>query len=185
MGAFGRAGEVEEVARGISEASAEPRLLDDLMVRALGDRSARVLWSAGPGHAGFVDSDGFPYQVSDASGWWPVGSPEPVGALSYDRTLIADTGVVATIVAPLELAIDHRRLVVDLRSAMQRLDEAAEEIPDVSPPDRRRCGRGTPPHRSRPATTVCSNASCSPAWRYSGSGAARRILSWCGPWRSG
>ena len=57
-----------------------------------------------------------------------MGSPEPVGALSYDRTLIADTGVVATIAAPLELAIDNRRLVVDLRSAVQRLDEAAGEI---------------------------------------------------------
>lgn len=33
VGAFGRAGEVQEVSRGISEASAEPRLLDDLMVR--------------------------------------------------------------------------------------------------------------------------------------------------------
>jgi len=128
VGAFGRAGEVEEVARGISEASAEPRLLDDLMVRALGDRSARVLWSTGPENGGFVDSDGSPYDVPDTGGWWPVGSPEPVGALSYDQTLIADTGVVATIAAPLELAIDNRRLVVDLRSAVQRLDEAADEV---------------------------------------------------------
>jgi signal transduction histidine kinase len=128
VGAFGRAGEVEEVARGISEASAEPGLLDDLMVRALGDRSARVLWSTGPEGHDFVDSDGSAYEVPEAGGWWPVGSPAPVGALRYDQTLIADTGVVATIAAPLELAIDNRRLVVDLRSAVQRLDEAAGEI---------------------------------------------------------
>jgi signal transduction histidine kinase len=48
--------------------------------------------------------------------------------VSYDRTLIGDTGVVATVAAPLELAIDNRRLVVDLRSAVQRLDDAAEEV---------------------------------------------------------
>ena len=129
VGAFGRAGEVEEVARGISEASAEPRLLDDLMVRALGDSSARVLWSTGPNGAGFVDSDGSPYQVPAGVGWWPIGTgPQPVGGLRYDRTLIADTGVVSTVAAPLELAIDNRRLVVDLRAAVQQLDEAAAEI---------------------------------------------------------
>ena len=60
-------------ARGIAEASAEPRLLDGLMVRALGDRSARVLWSAGPDGAGFVDSDGSPYEVLADIGWWPAG----------------------------------------------------------------------------------------------------------------
>ena len=129
VGAFGRAGEVEEVALGIAEASAEPRLLDDLMVRALGDRSARVLWSTGPDGAGFVDSDGSPYEVPAGVGWWPVGTgPQPVGGLRYDRTLIADTGVVSTVAAPLELAIDNRRLVVDLRAAVQQLDEAAAEI---------------------------------------------------------
>jgi hypothetical protein len=44
-GAFGRAGELEEVARGISEASADPALLDELIVRALGGPSARVYWA--------------------------------------------------------------------------------------------------------------------------------------------
>ncbi|MEP6649678.1 MAG: histidine kinase [Lapillicoccus sp.] len=129
VGAFGRAGEVEEVARGISDASAEPRLLDDLMVRALGDPSARVLWATRPEGDAFVDSDGSPHEVPGDGGWWPIGTgPLPVGALSYDGTLIADTDVIATVAAPLELAIDNRRLVVDLRSAVQRLDEAAEEI---------------------------------------------------------
>lgn len=128
VGAFGRAGEVEEVALGISDASAEPRLLDDLIVRALGDRSARVLWSARPDGDGFVDSDGASYQPGER-GWWPVGAgPEPIGGVSYDHTLIGDTGVVATVAAPLELAIDNRRLVVDLRSAVQRLDDAAEQV---------------------------------------------------------
>jgi signal transduction histidine kinase len=99
------------------------------MVRALGDRSARVLWATRTDGDGFVDSDGSPFIDADGRGWWPVGaSPQPVGGLTYDRTLIADTGVVATVAAPLELALDNRRLVVDLRSAIQQLDEAAEEI---------------------------------------------------------
>ncbi len=127
VGAFGRAGEVEEVARGISDAATEPRLLDELMARALGDTTARVLWADRPGSDAFVDSDGSPYDLQNHIGWWPVGAP-PVGGLSYDRTLIADTGIVATVAAPLELAIDNHRLVVDLRSAVQRLDEAANEI---------------------------------------------------------
>jgi signal transduction histidine kinase len=127
-GAFGRAGEVEEVALGISEASVEPALLDDLMVRALGDPSARVLWTTGPEGAKFVDSEGLSHAVSPGDGWWPIGGKPPVGGLSYDRALIADSGVVATVAAPLELAIDNRRLVVDLRAAVQQLDEAAAEI---------------------------------------------------------
>jgi signal transduction histidine kinase len=129
VGAFGRAGEVEEVARGISEASAEPRLLDDLMVRALGDGSARVLWTVEPGRDHMVDSDGAPREIAPDQGWWPIGVERPpLGGLQYDRSLVADTSLVATVAAPLELALDNRRLVVELRSAVQRLDAAAAEL---------------------------------------------------------
>jgi len=38
-GAFGRAGEVQEVALGLAEASADPALLDELVIRTLGDRA--------------------------------------------------------------------------------------------------------------------------------------------------
>jgi signal transduction histidine kinase len=128
-GAFGRAGEVEEVARGISEASAEPRLLDRLMVRALGDPSARVLWAVEPRRDRMVDSDGAPHEIAPDQGWWPIGAERPpLGGLEYDRSLVADTSLVATVAAPLELALDNRRLVVDLRSAVQQLDDAAEEL---------------------------------------------------------
>jgi signal transduction histidine kinase len=128
-GAFGRAGEVEEVARGISEASAEPRLLDRLMVRALGDPSARVLWAVEPRRDRMVDSDGAPHEIAPDQGWWPIGAERPpLGGLEYDRSLVADTSLVATVAAPLELALDNRRLVVDLRSAVQQLDDAAAEL---------------------------------------------------------
>jgi signal transduction histidine kinase len=129
VGAFGRAGEVEEVARGISEASAEPRLLDDLVVRALGDRSARVLWAVGPGRDRYVDSEGVLHDLASDRGWWPIGAERPPhGALQYDQALVADPGFVATVAAPLDLALDNRRLVVDLRSAVQQLDDAAEAL---------------------------------------------------------
>ena len=133
-GAFGRAGEAEEVAYGIAQASVDPRLLDDLVGRALGDRRARVLWaddgSATDPGAGWVDSEGAPHAgVPRSHGWWPVGPPaRPVGALVYDPGLVADDGVVRLVSAPLELAIANRRLVVDLRSAVIRLDDAAEEV---------------------------------------------------------
>ena len=42
------AGELEELARGSPRPPPTPRLLDDLVVRALGDRSARVLWLTRP-----------------------------------------------------------------------------------------------------------------------------------------
>ena len=58
-GAFGRAGEIQEVALGISAASADPASLNDLMVRALGDPTARVFWSVGESGR-YVDSDGSP-----------------------------------------------------------------------------------------------------------------------------
>ena len=128
-GAFGRAGEVAEVARGISEASADPALLDDLMIRALGDRSARVLWAIDRDGDRFVDSDGTPRELPEGPGWWPIGPDgQPVGGLSYDRTLIADTGLVGSVAAPLALAIANRKLVVDLRSAVQQLHAAAEQV---------------------------------------------------------
>ena len=129
-GAFGRAGELDELARGISEASADPALLDDLVVRALGDPSARVLWTAGHG---VVDSAGAAIDTAaDAApdrGWWPIGPADrPVGGLSYDLSLIADPWLVATTAGPLALAVKNRRLVVDLRAAVRDLDAAAEQI---------------------------------------------------------
>jgi signal transduction histidine kinase len=120
---------VEEVARGISEASAEPRLLDDLMARALGDPSARVLWAIEPERDRLVDSDGSAQEMTPNRGWWPIGGERPpLGGLQYDRTLVADTSLVSTVAAPLELALDNRHLVVDLRSAVQQLDDAVDEL---------------------------------------------------------
>ncbi len=74
-----------------------------------------------------------------------MGPPaRPVGALVYDPGLVADDGVVRLVSAPLELAIANRRLVVDLRSAVIRLDDAAEEVRS-SRGDRHRGRRRAPP----------------------------------------
>lgn len=129
-GAFGRAGELEELALGIADASAEPALLDALVVRALGDPSARVRWTV---DGELVDSDGRPVdpmaEPGAARGWYPIGPVDrPAGGLAYDRSLIADPALVAGASAPLALAIDHRRLVVDLRAAVRQLDAAAEQL---------------------------------------------------------
>ena len=132
FGAFGRAGEVAEAAAGIAAASVEPALLDTLAARALGDPGARVLWASGADEAGssrFVDSGGRPVVVLPERGWWPIGPPEAsTGALLYDPALIADRHLVATVAAPLGVAMDKQRLIVELRSAVQRLEAAAEEL---------------------------------------------------------
>ena len=132
FGAFGHAGEVAEMAAGVSAASVEPALLDALAVRALGDPSARVLWASeatGADPARFVDSAGQALAVPPERGWWPIGPPEaPVGGLVFDRELIADRGLVATVSAQLGLAMEKQRLVVELRSAVQQLHVAAEEL---------------------------------------------------------
>ncbi|MBS1897434.1 MAG: sensor histidine kinase [Actinobacteria bacterium] len=132
FGAFGRAGEVAEAAAGIAAASVEPALLDTLAARALGDPGARVLWASGADEAGssrFVDSGGRPVVVLPERGWCPIGPPEaPTGALRYDPALIADRNLVATVAAPLGVAMDKQRLIVELRSAVQRLEVAAEEL---------------------------------------------------------
>ena len=138
VGAFGRAGELAELARGIADASADPTLLDELVVRALGDPSARVRWARGEAGREMVDSRGtvvagsagHPDDRPDGGrGWWPIGPLDrPVGGLSYDGGLIADRDLVATVAGPLELAIDNRRLVVDLRAAVRELDVAAEQV---------------------------------------------------------
>ena len=98
----------------------------------------------------------------------------PVGGLTYDRSLVADTGLVATVAAPLELAIDNRRLVVDLRAAVQQLDEAAAEIRtsrrrivvaadanvDASPETPRRRAATHRPRRSRGAEDRSPRGGC-------------------------
>ena len=150
VGAFGRAGEVEEVARGIAEASAEPRLLDDLMVRALGDRSARVLWSTGPNGAGFVDSDGSPYEIPADVGWWPVGTRSAAGRRPplrpdphrrhrrrLDRRRTAGAG---------DRQPETRRRPPGGRPAARR---GGRGDPDLAAPHRRGRGRGTPTDRPR------------------------------------
>jgi signal transduction histidine kinase len=68
-------------------------------------------------------------EPAGSRGWWPIGpAGAPVGGLSYDGSLIADPALIAGTSAPLALAIDHRRLVVDLRTAVRRLDEAADQV---------------------------------------------------------
>ncbi len=132
FGAFGRAGEVAEAAAGIVAASVEPALLDALAARALGDPGARILWAShaeGAAPSRFVDSGGRPVAVPTERGLWPIGAPEaPTGALLYDRELIADRSLVATVSAPLGVAMDKQRLIVELRSAVQQLQVAAEEL---------------------------------------------------------
>lgn len=138
VGAFGRAGELEELARGIADTSDEPALLDQLVVRALGDPSARLRWAPRAGsRSGPVDSHGTPVPdpaggpatIGPGRGWWPIGpAGAPVGGLSYDRSLIADDGLVSAVAGPLALAMDNRRLVVDLRAAVRDLAGAAERL---------------------------------------------------------
>ncbi|MBS1697221.1 MAG: sensor histidine kinase [Actinobacteria bacterium] len=150
FGAFGRAGEVAEAAAGISAASMDPALLDVLAVRALGDPSARILWAtdggaraidatAGTGVAatdaaggrarGFLDSAGRAISVPRDRGWCPIGPADaPTGGLRYDPDLIADPGLAASVAAPLGVAMDKHRLIVELRSALGRLQEAADEL---------------------------------------------------------
>lgn len=60
FGAFGHAGEIAEVAAGISAASVEPALLDALAVRALGDPSARILWASEGTGSGSESATGAP-----------------------------------------------------------------------------------------------------------------------------
>ncbi len=129
-GAFGRAGEVDEVARGISEASADPALLDELMVNALGDSTARVFWASDEAPDRFLDSDGTPSRKQPGqAGWWPIGDQgKPVGGLGYDHRLTADTDLVAGVAAPLALAIRNQGMVVDLRAAVQERDAAAAQL---------------------------------------------------------
>ena len=51
-----------------------------------------------------------------------------MGRLIYDRDLIADRYLVAAVSAQLGIAIDKQRLIVDLRSAVQQLRVAADEV---------------------------------------------------------
>lgn len=129
-GSFSRAGEAQEIAWSLGDATTDPGLLDAAVARALGDRTARVLYRS-DGAQAFVDRHGATAQpsASGARGWSPVHFDDrPVGGIDYDATIIADQELPSMIAPAVGVAIDHQRLVVDLRTALRSVEAAAAQL---------------------------------------------------------
>ena len=154
------------------------------MVRALGDRSARVLLGHGSAATAVRRQRRLPARGPRTAAAGGRSAPRAGRSAGYDRTLIADTGVVAT--SPPRWS--WRSTTAGSSSTCARPCSGSTRPPARSA--RHGGASSSPPTRSADAsratsTTVRSSGSCSRASRSSGSAAARRILSSCGPWRRG
>ena len=143
-GGFARAGEVSELAARLDESVDQAGSLRDACAAALGDPSlALVYWA--PAIGSFVDERGEPVaeaETQDGRGVFEVTHDgQRVGAIRYDRALIADTEVVAELARVAGLAMDHQRLTADLAVRARELSASRERLVTTADAERRRIAR--------------------------------------------
>ena len=128
-GSYGRAGELREFLAGVGAGRLDPGELDSAVARALGDPSARVVYTS-PG-AGFVYADGQPMVDGSGKGWRvsPVRyGEEVIGAVLCDPASVIDDRLVDAVARISALAVDHRRVVASLLATLLELESTATEL---------------------------------------------------------
>jgi signal transduction histidine kinase len=119
-GGFARTLAIDELPARIAAGEGGRPLVSEALAATLGDPSLEfALWL--PARAEFVDAAGEPVAVPPGrAGRIAVevagGQGDPLGAIVYDSTLIADRGVVEAAARVVALALDRERLADDLRT---------------------------------------------------------------------
>jgi signal transduction histidine kinase len=126
-GSFGRAGELREFLFRVGGDRLRPEELDGAVARALGDRSARVVYRAGTTDD-YFDADGSAVQT-DRRVVVPVHySENVVGAIVHDANSVIDDRLLDAVARVCALAVDHHRVVAVLRAALLDLEESATAL---------------------------------------------------------
>ena len=180
VGAFGRAGEVEEVARGISEAVGRARTAGRPHGAGAGrPQRAGVLGERVRRTAGSSTATDRRTTVPDDGGWWPVGSPRrsarcattrrssptPVSSRRWPPRWSWRSTTVASSSTSVRRFSGSTRRPREIRTSRRRIVVAADA-------ERRRIARDL--HDGAQQRIVLAGSRCS------GSGGGRRILSSCG-----
>ena len=123
-GSFGRAGELREFLAGAGGDGLQSEDLDVAVARALGDRSARVVYSFSA-TGGFFNADGSAAPISASRLRKPVDyGGENVGAIDYAADSVVDDRLLDAVARVCALAVEHHRVDAGLRSALLDLEDS-------------------------------------------------------------
>lgn len=142
-GGFPRTGDLDELGTWLGEAPPSADRLTDVLVRALGDPSARhFVWSEERGV--LVDADGMPAGGLDdpRRGWVDISvDGATAGAIGYDAELLPEPSLVAAAGRVVAIAVERERLAADLRATRAAVAESRELLMSAAARDRRRVAR--------------------------------------------
>lgn len=144
-GAFARAGEVAELLSQAENVRTDPSALRATLANAVGDPSVNVWYSrrppvtppadserssSGSTSPDLVDLQGGPFEELSGSRAVKLVNLDGgvVGAFTYDRSLVADDGLIDELAELTALLIDHHRIAADLRARVRDLDERDAEL---------------------------------------------------------
>jgi signal transduction histidine kinase len=143
-GGFARTAEIEELGVWLSSVdSARPRL-NEALARALGDESVNlVFWVAERNDYVHANGDIAPVPgAADDRGLVEIQRHgERVGAIDYDRSLLADPAPVHAAGQVIAIAVDYERVTAELRASQQELRRSRERIVKAGDNERRRVAR--------------------------------------------
>jgi signal transduction histidine kinase len=143
-GAFGRTGQVDELAAWLSTTRGSEHEVEHMLARTLGDDSVQLLfWLDGPGR--YVDSFGVVVALPDDQPARRVVDIEvdgrKVGALIYDGELIPEPAPAQSAARVVALAVDRERLLAELRSSDEALRQSRQRLVETGDRERRRISR--------------------------------------------
>lgn len=144
LGGFARTSEIQELGAWLGADAASRPPLQRALGRALGDDSVRLAYWV-PDRQAYADADGREVQLPGAgAGRAAVDislDGRPIGAISYDSTLIGDPGLVVTAGRVVAIAMDRQRLIAQLLASQQALRESRARLVDAADRERRRIAR--------------------------------------------
>ena len=144
LGGFARTSEIQELGAWLGADAAGRPPLQSALARALGDDSVQLAYWV-PDRQAYADANGRAVRLPGAgAGRAAVDislDGRPIGAVSYDSTLIGNPGLVVTAGRVVAIAMDRQRLIVQLLASQQALRESRARLVNAADRERRRIAR--------------------------------------------
>jgi signal transduction histidine kinase len=140
--AFGRMGQVDELAARLGQVGSDTGLEQELS-RTLGDPSVRLLfWLEDADRYISADGPAAELPADPSRGLEEIRvTGRLVGAVDYDAELIPDPAPVRSVAQVVALAVDRERLLADLRASQEALMQSRARIVEAGDLERRRVAR--------------------------------------------
>lgn len=144
LGGFAKTSEIQELGAWLGADAASRPSLESALARALGDDSVRLAYWV-PDRQAYADANGRAVPLPGAGAGRAAAQisldGRPVGAISYDSTLIGDPALVVTAGRVVAIAMDRERLIADILASQQALRESRARLVDAADRERRRIAR--------------------------------------------